>query len=546
MCQLSGSIVVAASSGTAPYQYSTNPPNFQGSGTFEGLAAGTYTVTVSDANGCEDNLTQTIFEPSELTIETSSTPVACFGESTGEIEIIASGGITTYEYSINEGLSFFANGGNFNGLSNGNYIAVVRDANGCTASEGVIISQPQSALDLDAIVTDAACLDQASGGVTLVSSGGTPTYEYSSDNSNFGPSNIFSGFSAGQYTFYTIDLNGCEASVLATIGQPSTAVNINNVFLANPACPNQASGTATVQAVGGTPGYTYSSNGGVTFQNGTILSGLNGGNHLIVVMDANGCTDSDTITLVNPPLLDIILIDIVGVPCENNFSGEIHVEAEGGTPSYNYFLNGGNFQTNGDYTNLTSGSYLISILDVNGCAYSESFSIVPSQMLPTSDFSFNISGTAVLFTNESEFGSEYSWDFGDGSTSTEENPVHVYDVDGDYEVTLTVTNLCGSESITILVSTTTIGIDDTEQLSFGVYPNPASTEIFLQANGVVTTDLNIDIISTTGQLLQTVALSQLDASGRIRIDVQGLAPGVYYLRAIANEQQSVVRFDTIK
>jgi PKD repeat protein len=544
--QLSGNIVVAAASGTAPYQYSLNPPSFQGSGTFEGLGAGTYTVTARDENGCLDNLTQTIFEPSELTIETNSTPVACFGESTGEIEIIASGGTTAYEYSINEGVSFFANGGNFNGIGNGNYIAVVRDANGCTASEGVIISQPSSAFSINANVTNAGCLGQASGAVLLVGSGGTPTYIYSSDNTNFVASNSFSGFAAGQHPFYAIDLNGCEATVLATVGEPSTAVNINTVLLANPACPNQASGTATVQANGGTPGYTYSSNGGSTFQSGQILAGLNGGNHLIVVMDANGCTDTDTITLVNPPLLDIVVNSIVGIPCENNFTGEIHVTAEGGTPSYNYFLNGGSLQTNGDYTNLASGSYVISILDVNGCSYAETFSIVPSQLLPTADFTFNISGTAVLFTSQSEFGTEYVWDFGDGSTSTEENPVHVYGVDGDYMVTLTVTNICGSESTTILVSTTTIGINDNETLSFGVYPNPASTELFLQPNGAVPSDLNIDIISTTGQFIQTFAVSKLDASGRIRIDVQGLADGIYYLRAIGNEQQSVVRFDIIK
>lgn len=544
--QLNGSLTVGAASGTAPYQYSLNGVNFQGSGTFAGLGAGTYTVSVRDANGCLDDLTETIFEPSELTIETNSTPVACFGQQTGEIEILASGGTPTYEYSINEGATFLTNGGNFTGVSNGNYIAVVRDVNGCTASEGVIITQPSAAFSLTANITNAACLFQSSGAVQLVGSGGTPTYSYSSDNINFGSSNNFSGFAAGQYTFYAHDLNGCQATFMATIGQPATAVNINNVLLVNPACPNQSSGTATVQANGGTPGYTYSSNGGLTFQTGAILSGLNGGNHLIVVKDANGCLDSDTITLTSPPLLDIILDTVIGVPCENNYSGEIHVTAEGGTPSYNYFLNGGSLQSNGDYTNLTSGTYTISILDVNGCSYAETFAVMPEQMLPTAAFSFTLSGTAVLFANQSQFGDEYLWEFGDGSTSTEQAPVHVYAVDGNYQVTLTVTNGCGSESVTILVSTTTIGINDNEPLSFSVYPNPASTELYLQPNGLVPSNLNIDIISTSGQWIQTVVVSQLDASGRIRIDVQGLAQGIYYLRAIGNEHQSVVRFDIIK
>lgn len=542
-----GTITVGAASGTPPYQYSLDGVNYQGSGVFDGLSAGTYTVTVRDANGCLDQVTETIFEPSLLTIETNSTPVGCFGDATGEIEIIAAGGTPTYDYSINAGASFQANGGIFTGLNNGTFLAVVRDANGCTASEGVIVSQPSSPFVLSANVTNALCLNTATGVVTLVGNGGTPTYTYSDDNISFGSGNVFNGFAAGTYTLYAQDLNGCTDDITVNIGQPATAVNITGTITNNPACPNSATGTATVQVSGGTPGYTYSSNGGNTFQTSSTLTGLNGGNHLIVAMDANGCTDTDTITLTSPPIFDIVVDTIVSVPCEGDFSGEIHVTAQGGTPSYNYFLNGANLQTNGDYVNQTNGTYTIMIMDVNGCSYSEPFEITADVLQPVASFSYLVTSTAILFTNSSQNGDSYSWDFGDGSTSTDESPVHVYAEDGVYNVTLTVTNSCGTETYTANINTTATGIADGDDvISFGIYPNPANSELFVQPSTEVRSNLNLEVISMSGQVLNSLSVSGLSATGRLAIDVSELATGLYYLRIIGDDQQTVLRFDVIK
>jgi PKD repeat protein len=541
-----GSIEVAAASGTPPYQYSSDGISFQGSALFEGLAAGTYTITVMDANGCLDDLTETVFEPSQLTIETSSVPVACFGDATGEIEVIADGGTPGYEYSSDGGGSFAPNGGLFANVSTGNYLMVVSDANGCTASEGVIISQPASVFLLDADVTDAACLDSTSGIVELIGTGGTPTYLYSDDNSNFNAASVFAGYAAGSYTLYGQDLNGCSDSIDVVIGEPSTSVEITTTILANPACPNEDSGTATVTANGGTPGYTYSSNGGNTYQANPILAGLNGGNHLLMVQDANGCIDSDTIELTAPPLLGLTLDSIVGVDCEGDFSGEIHVTGIGGTPSYNYFLDGASLQSNGDYIGLSDGIYSVSIMDVNGCTFAEDVAVVATQMLPTADFNFTISGTAVSFDNQSAFGDTYLWEFDDDSTRTDMSPIHVYDEDGEYNVTLTVTNACGSENITILVSTTTIGISDNEMLSFGLYPNPASNQLFIQPSKSVNTELTLEVISTSGQLILSKQIARIDVTETVQLDVNGLSNGLYYLKIVGNEQQLVLRFDIIK
>lgn len=544
--QASGSIQVAAASGTPPYQYSLDGVSYQGSGTFDGLGANTYSVTVKDANGCLDNVTVTITEPSELTIETNSDPVSCFGETTGGIEIIANGGTTAYEYSVDGGNNFFVNGGIFSDLGNGTYLAVVRDANGCTVSEGVVVSQPNAPFVLTANTSNAACLGEASGEVVLIGNGGTPTYTYSEDNISFVSSNVVGGFAAGSYTLYAQDLNGCSDSVSVNIGQPATAVNITGTLLNNPACPNQASGTVTVQVTGGTPGYMYSSNGGGTFQSSQILAGVGGGNHLIVVMDANGCTDTDTVTLVSPPLLQISVDTVIGVECEGDYAGEIHVTASGGTPSYNYFLNGGSLQSNGDYVNLQDGTYTIMIMDVNGCTYSEPVIVEPSQLLPIADFDFTLSGTAVLFDNTSSNGTSYLWSFGDDSTSTEESPVHVYDEHGEYEVSLTVSNDCGEATYSTTINTLAIGIGEEEIDAFLVYPNPASTELFVQSNLTTNSTLTIDIVTMSGQVVRTSLVNRLALGNRMTIDLNNLADGIYYLRIVSEKKQSVIKFDVIK
>jgi len=221
--EASGFINVEAASGTPDYQYSLDGVSFQGSGLFQGLTAGTYNVVVMDANGCLDDLDVELLEPTELVIETNSVPVACFGDATGEIIITATGGTADYQYSIDGG-STFELSGDFTDLENGEYLIVVEDDNGCTASEGVVISEPTASFELDVVVTDVGCIGESTGSVLLVGSGGTPTYTYSDDNIAFVTPNEFDGYPVGTYSFYGQDLNGCVDSLEVTMNEPATAV----------------------------------------------------------------------------------------------------------------------------------------------------------------------------------------------------------------------------------------------------------------------------------------------------------------------------------
>lgn len=192
-----GSASVSASGGTSPYS---------GTGTFTGLAAGTYNYTVTDANGCTASCSVTITEPPALVATCSViSNVSCNGGSDGSASVSASGGTSPYSGT-----------GSFTGLAAGTYSYTVTDANGCTASCSVTISQP-TALSLVCTPTNESYPGANDGSVNIVASGGTSPY------TNDG---LHGGLTAGTYTYTVTDANGCTTSCTSTVGSncvPSTS-----------------------------------------------------------------------------------------------------------------------------------------------------------------------------------------------------------------------------------------------------------------------------------------------------------------------------------
>jgi hypothetical protein len=177
--EATGTATVTASGGTAPYTYSWNTAPIQTGITATGLAAGTYTVTVTDNVGATTTANVTITEPAAISLATSSqTNVLCNGQSTGSVTILATGGTPSYQYRINSGSWQISD--TFTGLAAGFYTVDVRDANSCTNSIFVTITQPATALSgFINTQTNAVCNGDANGSVTVSGSGGTPGYQFS-------------------------------------------------------------------------------------------------------------------------------------------------------------------------------------------------------------------------------------------------------------------------------------------------------------------------------------------------------------------------------
>src|SRR5437870_3719606 len=295
-----GSVTVAGSGGTGPYTYSIDGTTFGASGTFSSLAAGSYTVTVKDANGCTTTQAVTITQPASAVSASisSQTNVACFGGSSGIVTVAGSGGTFPYTYAIDG--TTFGTSGTFSSLGAGSYTITVKDANGCTKTQAVTITQPAAAVSSSiSSQTNVACFGGSSGIVTVAGSGGTSPYTFSKDGTTFGTSGTFGSLAAGSYTITVKDANGCTTTQPVTITQPAAALSSSISSQTNVACFGSSTGSVTVSGSGGTTPYTYSIDG-TNFGNSGTFSNLAAGSYTITVKDANGCTTTQPVTIIQP------------------------------------------------------------------------------------------------------------------------------------------------------------------------------------------------------------------------------------------------------
>ena len=229
---------VTASGGTGTLTYRLNNGSYQASNVFTGVAAGSHSVTVKDANGCTKSVSFTLTQPTSLTAGSSATAISCNGGSS-TVTVTATGGVAPYS-----GTGTFS-------VTAGTYSYTVTDANGATASTSVTISEP-SAITAS-VNAGTITVNGGTTSVTVTAAGGTGTLTYKLNNGSYQSSNTFSGVSAGNHTVTVKDANGCTKSVSFTISQPSVLSATSSAAAIS--C-NGGSTTVTVSASGGTCTFT--------------------------------------------------------------------------------------------------------------------------------------------------------------------------------------------------------------------------------------------------------------------------------------------------
>ena len=232
-----GSITVSASGGTAAYAYAWAPSGGTAA-TANGLSAGNYTVTVTDAHGCTTVTSQLVSEPSVLTATVSSqTNVTCFNANDGSISINASGGTGSYTYTW---MPPVGSGATVNNLSAANYTVTITDAHGCTTVDSALITQPAEILPSAVAVSESMGND---GSIDLSVSGGTPGYSFSW--SNGATTEDINNLPGGAYVVTITDQSGCTAtftvSVGSTLGSEGNIAGITSVY------PNPSDGVFYIQ-----------------------------------------------------------------------------------------------------------------------------------------------------------------------------------------------------------------------------------------------------------------------------------------------------------
>ncbi|KIC89074.1 hypothetical protein HY58_18835 [Flavihumibacter sp. ZG627] len=462
-----GAIDLSIAGGTAPYTISwSGPGGFTSSDQdLVNLAPGTYSITVTDANGCSatKNIEVTI-DMQVITAVPTVTATSCTG-ATGAISLVVSGGNPAYTYSWNGPANFRADTKDLTGLVAGMYTVVITDLNGCTTTLDVDVNSVDVAIILTETITQSICGND-NGSVSMQIQGGTAPYtiSWSGPNGFMTDTKDINAISAGDYTVTITDINGCTVTKNITVANTDVSL-IATPTVADANC-RTTDGSITVQVNGGTAPYTYEWNGPAGFTSSqTGISALAPGDYTLVITDANGCTVNLAMTVG-----EIICCDITAtasapdILCDQT-AVDIIVEAKDGYLPYEYSIDGGaTYQTSKLFTNRPAGNYTITVRDAKDCIATTDVIInqIPNTVaatLTTPDIPCGFS-TGTITVSASNGTAPYRYSL-DGGNSFQNSNVFNDLPAGDYTILVIDANNCTttvSGSLVQLVSTIVVNV----------------------------------------------------------------------------------------
>jgi uncharacterized protein YjdB len=438
-----GSINLTVHGGTSPFSFVWS--NGELSEDLNNLIAESYSVRVTDANGCIATRNITIVQPNPIVLTQNASNVLCYGGTNGFITTTVNGGTPGYSYLWTDGRTTK----DIYDLAAGAYNVTVSDANLCTKTGTISVNQP-APLDITGVSGNVNCFGSFTGNIDITVTGGTAgyTYNWSNGSTQEDPENLPSGI----YTITVTDANSCTNSIDFGVSQPSPlSVNAIPSFTG---CHGQNQGTVTAAVSGGTAPYRYSWSNGFSTQS---ISNLRIGYYTVTITDNNGCINTAQ-TLVTQP--DRLINGITAVPpCPNQSNGSAVITTTGGTTPYQYQWS--DIGTAGaSRSGLSAGNYAVTVTDANACSAISTFTNTPI----TLEF-FNIDPTCgkdgnggVIVRNDGEVYLKISGGITPYSIiwSNGQNSDHITQLSpGNYSVTV-VGGACQATAQTTLSSGTCI------------------------------------------------------------------------------------------
>ena len=398
-----------------------------------GQPAGTYSVTVTDDNGCKDATTiDLIDQPSPTLTLTNITKAAC-GQANGSATLTALGGTGALTYTWTPSVS---SGNSSNSLPQGNYNVVVTDENGCTASIDFTIEE-DNAPTINVVGTTPAGCATADGSATVQGLGGTAPLTYAWSHDLTLNSTTANNIAAGNYTVTVTDAKGCAATVALTVNTLDGPA-ITSIDIAAAICGND-NGTATVNFTNGTSPFTFTWSHDATLNNATA-SGLAAGTYSVTITDSKNCTVSQSFDIMQQPSPVLSLVTKTDPTCTTN-NGAIEVAVSGGTGTVSLSWLP-NVSSNSVATNLAPGNYTITATDENNCTATINVTLT-DQPGPTATFTVidahcgKTDGSINIVTNGGTNPIVYTWS--DAALSGN-NPTGIKS--GNYTVTISDQNAC--------------------------------------------------------------------------------------------------------
>lgn len=450
-----GSLTATATGVTGIPTYTLQPGGLNNNtGLFNNLAAGVYTVSVLDGAGCVKTATATVgVYPVISWIAVAPNNISCNGGNTGGINALATGGNGIFTYHL-EPVNLTNNNGTFNSLVVGVYTVTATDANGCSISSTVALSQPLPIVFMSANITNPACFNDGSGAIQVNYNGGIGGLTYAllptgATNGN----GQFGGLNGGSYTIVATDATGCTQSTTAFLSQPP-AIVITQTDIIQPGCNPNNDGVIVVHAHGGIGSFTFS-NGGV-FGIDSIFTNLTAGSYTVTVKDATGCTKSTTAALLSVNAPDFTTANATAIKCYGGKDGSIQVAANGNAAILFYGINPGNFtDPNGTFNNLGAGIYTVTVSDVNSCTNTTAIQVnSPAPLLfEKLQYTAGKCGSnldALIYANVTGGSGNKSYVLNPGGVNSFDGLFSSIQSSGIYTVTVTDGNQCSASSQLIL------------------------------------------------------------------------------------------------
>ena len=484
------------------------------------LHGGSYTVVVTDTKSCTGDTSFIVVNDTMLIAYISDkTDVDCNGESTGSASVSLINGTGPYTYHWENNLGNTVNGDNPTVTSlpaDIYYVTVTDNYNGKTAAASVQIVEPSAGLTTGITIgSEIVCFGDANGVADLTVSGGTLPYSFSWSNGETEEDLI--NIEAGTYTVTVTDQNGCPADDQVTLSAPEAMdliITIEQPIM----CNGDATGRLTALATGGTGSKTYiwDDPGNQTAATATsLLAGI----YHVTATDINLCTISGQAELIEPGVL--VLSEIhTDVSCNGEDDGIINLTVTGGTSPYNYGWSGG--QISQDIADLAPGNYSVTVDDAHACrAISSEISIAEPDELEI--ISHSVSGNTITVTAGGGT-PPYTYTL----EGLDESTTGVFSglPNGTYTVEVTDDNNCGPVTITDLVVLTSL--ENYDERSIKVYPNPSDGMFNLTPGDFLTGELRLQVYSTTGELIRDEVLSD-KADGNYILDLTGVEQGIYLM-----------------
>lgn len=398
-----GTVSITAVGGAAPISYHW-VHNGSSSPSQTNLCPGTYFCNMTDLNGCTRTASVVIGSAVSLSVTPQVTQSSCTA-NTGSVVVSVAGGTGPYTYSWLPGtVSSVTN--TATNLSPGSYTLTTSDANGCSDTKifsigtinGPVITYSQTNITC----TSSGVCD---GSIGVVINNGTPGYTTTWSTGVTGTTSI-SALCPGSYSVLVVDNAGCSAvQNFSLTGVPPLTFSAPDSD--SPVCNNDCNGSVTALPIGGTLPYTFA---WLPVGSGTTINNLCAGNYSVSITDANGCVVSQTYTLINPPTMTLTAL-ITDASCNTVADGSIDITNGGGIAPYTYSWTPINLPAQ-DLTNVLSGTYSLSIADLNGCVLDSVFTVNSTVVviaIAGNDTTFCQNGTLNLDGSNSSGGITYQW-----------------------------------------------------------------------------------------------------------------------------------------